>query len=158
MVQIKQEVSRIRGPNLTIDCPNCLGQGIPAISYDELTKEKLYGLFSIHEVNSTWVTCSRCGTKLRSSYNAASLEGLTAANLGSVLSVDAGFVRKAVSLIAICLAILPIFGIVPAAISLAMNWRLRSWPRSLSLFALIGAISIPVLMICVGLILHIIGV
>jgi hypothetical protein len=43
-MQIHQEIERQPGPDIVIDCPACHSRKVPARTFDERTREKLYGL------------------------------------------------------------------------------------------------------------------
>lgn len=141
MLQISQQIDRHPGPEVEFDCPSCGGKGVTGFTYDERRQERLYWLIPVSNSNSSWVACSQCGKALRSRLPAAQLANLGRERLASVLFVDPGFVRKAVAVISAILAIFPFVGTIFAAIVVIANWKVRAWPRTVSIASLIVSIA-----------------
>lgn len=141
MLQISQQIDRHPGPEIEFDCPTCGAKGVTGFTYDERRQERLYWLIPVSSSNSSWVACSQCGKALRSRLPAAQLANLGHDRLASVLFVDPGFVRKAIAVIAAILAIVPVVGTVFSAIVVIANWKVRGWPRTVSIASLIFSIA-----------------
>ncbi len=134
-MQIHQEVERQPGPDLVIDCPVCHSRQVPAATYEERTREKLYGLLQVNDVQRSCVVCSNCGIALRSRLPVAELEGKAPDELADLIFVEASFLQKALAVIALVVALFPIVGLAVAAIALLVNRKMPSWPRTVSYVA-----------------------
>lgn len=156
-MHVHQEIQRQPGPEVSFHCPACYLRNVPAATYDQQIREKLYGLIPVSNLHSTWVVCSNCKTPLRSRATAAELEGLDADQLAELIYADAGFVPKVMALIALLIAILPGIGTVFAALALFVNRKFPCWSRTLSWVAL-GISFIPIAIFGVGMILALAGV
>jgi hypothetical protein len=141
-MHIHQETERWPGPDVVIDCPACHERGVSATTYDQRTQERLYGLIRLNDVRSTWVTCTGCGAVLRSRVPAAELEGRTTDDLTDQMYFDAGFLPKALAVMAVFVSVFPIAGTVMAAIALFANRKTPGWWRAISIVALVLSLLI----------------
>ena len=156
-MHIHQETERWAGPDLAIDCPACHERSVPATTFDQQTREKLYGLIPLNNVRSSWVVCSSCKVPMRSRVDTAELEGKTPVELADLLYLDASFLQKAMAIIALLIAIFPIVGTLFAAVALFANRKYPSWPRTVSWVAL-GLSFLPLALFAVAMFLTAIGV
>jgi hypothetical protein len=156
-MQIHQEIERQPGPDVVIDCPACHSRQVPATTYDERTREKLYGLLQVNDVERSCVVCSSCGTSLRSRLPVAELEGKAPDELADLIFIEASFYQKSAAVIALVVAIFPFVGTVLAAIALIANYKIPGWPKTVSFIAL-GISFLPFLALAVGTVLAVTGV
>lgn len=124
------------GPNVVIHCPVCLQTDVKATTYEVEIEEKFLGLVTVNRVWRSVVQCAACNAMLDSRICVFDLEGQFPEDIADHLHHDAGFVRKALAILAVLLFLLPFVGTAMALIALAANRRFRSWPRAVSFLAL----------------------
>ena len=140
-----QETQRWAGPDVVIHCPVCYARNVPASTFDQETRDKLYGFIPLNRIQTSWVVCSECRVPLRSRVSVANLEGLEPDRIAEVLFVDPGFIRKALAVIALAVAIVPAVGTVLACVALFANRKFPCWSRMLSWVALVLSLVPPAL-------------
>lgn len=138
---IEQEKEKVPGPAVRISCPACHKDDVSAKTYDEHIQERLNNAISVNQVCLTWIVCSECGAKLRSRVPAAQLGGKSAKFLAQQMYFDDGFLAKALAIIALLVAIFPIVGTVVALLAWQTNRKTPSWPKKVSLAAIVLSLA-----------------
>ena len=125
------------GPQVQMTCPYCGAQEVPAKTY--LYEDWITSLFlRVIPMRSIWCQCSECSKQAiikRMSWSEVCStpdESYT----GVVHRYQSGIVRV-LAAISPVFSIIPFVGLVVAASLTLATWRAGSWPRAISLVALV---------------------
>jgi hypothetical protein len=150
-----------RGPMIYFDCPGCRQQRAKGIPYERMTRVWFLHVFPIVPANlatkETSITCLQCGVLLGAELKLADLVGKTPEELIGRIYFRTTFLQKALAVIALFVAIFPMVGFVMSLIAVVANWQTRTWPKRISVIALV--LSIPLMLFLgIGLALEAMGV
>jgi hypothetical protein len=149
------------GPMICFDCPGCGQQRAQGFPYQRMSRVWFLHLFPIVPKNlatkETWITCLQCGVLLGSELKLADLVGKTPEELIGRIYFRTTFLQKALAVIALFVAIVPLVGFVMSLIAVVANWKTRTWPKRISMIALV--LSIPLMLFLgIGLALEAMGI
>lgn len=124
------------GPALTICCPKCGADGVDAVAYRQVDDLCAFYFLKLFTISNTFVECSACRAKLRSSIDLDELGAYGQEELSQFLSHDVSFVVKFLAIASLVLCITPIVGAVLALIAVLLTLKTTGWTRTVSQVAL----------------------
>lgn len=125
------------GPALTIRCPKCGADGVAAVAYRQVDDLCAFYFLKLFTIRNTFVECSACRAKLRSSVDLDELGEYRHEELDQFLSHDVSFVVKFLALASLVLCIAPVVGAVLALIAVLLTLKSSGWTRTVSRVALV---------------------
>ncbi len=128
------------GPPIIIRCPRCGAEAIGANAYRQVDDLCAFYFLKLFTVRNTFVECSNCRAKLRSSVDLDELAQYRGDELDQFLSHDVSFVVKFLAIASLLLCIAPFVGAVLSLITVLLTLKSPGWTRTLARIAL--AISI----------------
>lgn len=124
------------GPTLTIRCPKCGAEDVAAVAYRQVDDLCAFYFLKLLTISNTFVECSACRAKLRSSIDLDELGTYGQEELNQFLSHDVSFVVKFLAVASLVLCIAPIVGAVLALIAVLLTLKTTGWTRIVSRVAL----------------------
>jgi hypothetical protein len=133
------------GPPVRTDCGKCGGKDVAGKACDQSETLRLLGVIPILKIRNTFVTCGSCGAQLRSRLSCQELVKLEGADLRPFIFYEVSFVVKFLAIASILLCVFPLLGFLLALTTVCCTLRVRGWPKTLGLIALIlsSLITIP---------------
>ncbi|HJT30732.1 MAG TPA: hypothetical protein VJ783_01610 [Pirellulales bacterium] len=125
------------GPALTIRCPKCGADDVAAVAYRQVDDLCAFYFLKLFTIRNTFVECSACRAKLRSSIDLEELAEYRHEELDQFLSHDVSFVVKFLALASLVLCIIPIVGAVLGLIAVLLTLNSSGWTRIVSRVALV---------------------
>jgi hypothetical protein len=139
------------GPQLVIRCPKCGAEGANAIAYRQVDDLCAFYFLKLFTLRNTYVECSRCRAKLRSSVDLDEFERYRHGELDQFLSHDVSFVVKFLAVASLLLCIAPGVGAILALITVLLTLKSAGWTRTLARVALVISTVITGLVIVAAL-------
>ena len=125
------------GPPLVIRCPKCGAEGAEAIAYRQVDDLCAFHFLKLITVRNTFVECSRCRSKLRSSVDLDEFGRYRHGELNQYLSHDVSFVVKFLALASVLLSVAPFIGLVLALIAVLLTLKSSGWTRTVARVGLV---------------------
>lgn len=125
------------GPSLAIRCPKCGADGVSAAAYRQVDDLCAFHFLKLLTIRNTFVECSACRAKLRSSIDLDELGAYRHGELNQFLSHDVSFVVKFLTVASLVLCIAPIVGAVLALLAVLLTLKSIGWTRTVSRVALV---------------------
>ena len=130
------------GPPLTIRCPKCSTEDVQATAYRQVDDLCAFYFLTLMTLRNTFVECSRCRAKLRSSVDLDELPRYRSGELNQFLTHDISFVVKFLAIASVLMCIVPFVGPLLALITVLATLKHPGWARTLGRVSLvIGSIT-----------------
>ncbi|HXT57809.1 MAG TPA: hypothetical protein VN699_04200 [Pirellulales bacterium] len=137
------------GAVIEIDCPRCGAAGVAGAPYRQVDNLCAFYFLPLFTIRNTFVECTACRTKLRSSVDLDELLRSSQGELNDFLSHDVSFVVKFLAIASLVLCLAPIAGFALSILTVLLTLKTAGWPRTLGRISLI--ISGLVMLAFVGL-------
>ena len=125
------------GPPLTIHCPKCSTEDAQATAYRQVDDLCAFYFLKLMTLRNTFVECSRCRAKLRSSVDLDELPRYRGGELNQFLTHDISFVVKFLAIASVLMCIVPFVGPLLALITVIATLKSPGWARTLGRVSLV---------------------
>lgn len=124
------------GAVIEIDCPRCGAAGVAAAPYRQVDDLCAFYFLPLFTLRNTFVECTACRTKLRSSVDLDELSQYPHDELNQFLAHEISFVVKFLALASLLLCLAPFIGLALAVITVLLTLKTPGWPRMLGRISL----------------------
>ena len=125
------------GEVVAIDCPRCGAASVAAVPYRQIDDLCAFYFLPLFTIRSTFVECTACRTKLRSSIDLDEMLQYTHGELNQFLSHDTSFVVKFLAIASLVLCLAPPVGFVLSLLTVLLTLKTPGWPRTLGRVSLV---------------------
>ena len=124
------------GEVIEIDCPRCGAAGVAASPYRQVDDLCAFYFLPLFTIRNTFVECTACRTKLRSSVDLDELSQYSHGELNQFLAHEISFVVKFLAIASLLLCLAPFIGLALAVITVLLTLKMPGWPRILGRISL----------------------
>lgn len=125
------------GAVVEIDCPRCGAAGVAAVPYRQIDDLCAFYFLPLFTIRNTFVECTACRTKLRSSVDLDEIPQHSHGELSQFLSHDISFVVKFLAIASLVLCLAPFVGFVLSLLTVLFTLKTPGWPRTLGRVSLV---------------------
>ena len=157
-VIITQRTTTTPGPAITIDCPACKSASVGASA--EAVEEQNSFFWVVPFFTTRWVnvSCGACGKRFGSPRSCDELARMPRAEVSQLLATwqdtHVEFLVKFCVIVGLVLSVIPVMGLIFAAIGLAFTYRRRTTWRTLAFLGLGISILSTLLVMALGIAAH----
>ncbi len=130
------------GMPVTINCPACGVQEVSAIPRERVDWAKFGGIIPLLKLRSTQVERGQCHARITCTLPLDRIAGANAATLSQFLRYHPGPAAKAASIAGLLTCLIPVLGMVLAAIATYLARGTQGWPAKVNLLSLIISIVV----------------
>jgi len=141
-IQISAVTKEQQGPDVAINCPACGAENVPASSFESTEVAKLFFFIPVLRFRNAWLVCSECKSKLVVTTPLSELETLSPEALTRVIRYNASGTGKLMAILAILTSLVPVLGVIVAAIACFLTRGTKGWPKGLSVISVILAVVV----------------
>jgi hypothetical protein len=144
---LTNSLPRIEEHRVTVnfECPHCRSKG-SGTAYDLRETIRVSSRVPRWGWQSHWVRCARCKAELHADCAAEDFVGATPSIVNQHVRTYVTFPRRVLAAASLILCWTPVVGVVLALVSLGTNLKTRSWPRWVSIIAIVLAVGANVMM------------
>jgi hypothetical protein len=124
------------GPTLVIQCPRCGADGVNGLAYRQVDDLRAFYFLKLFTVRNTFVECSHCRAKLRSSIDLDEFGRYRHGEWNQFLSHDVSFVVKFLAVASLLLCVAPGVGAILSLITVLLTLKTPGWTRTVARVAL----------------------